>query len=116
MAKLTGSEKQVAWAEDIRAKMAGLFKAERDRDVAKAEERFADDAERLAKLVARHDGILEDRMAALDEIKTARWFIDWRDAVDFDFDLDDAGILAAQARKIARGLEQEATMQGIRGI
>ena len=114
MAKLSGSEKQIAWAEDIRAKMAELFKAERDLNVAKAEERFADNAERLAKLVARHDGILEDRMAALDEIKTAKWFIDWHDAVDFD--TESAELLAAQTSKINRGLETEASMQRIRGI
>lgn len=114
MTNLTGSEKQVAWAEDIRAKMAELFKAERDRNVARAEERFADNTARLKKLVARHDGILEDRMAALGEIKTAKWFIDWRGAVDFD--AESAELLAAMTSKISRGLEAEATMQEIRGI
>lgn len=87
--KLEGTEKQVAWAEDIRERMVALlaYSAEEARQLAdEAREMYADNPKRQGT-VARKERMAqqaaeraEKLTAALADVTDARWFIDNRDA------------------------------------
>lgn len=118
MKKLNGSEKQIAWAEDIRALMVDVIDAEHDYRVARANGRFAENPERLAASIGRLEAIHEERFENIGQIESAKWFIDNRGAVslakEFGVDGLDPTFLCPEATRVSRIVEHGVTMQRIR--
>ena len=74
MTTLTGTEKQIAWANDIRAKMIESLKTFR----AEWLNAYRNNTEAQDKVNSQCDEI-ETVFASMTETKDAKWFIDYRD-------------------------------------
>ncbi len=118
MKKLSGSEKQIAWAEDIRTLMVDVVNAEHDYQIARANERFAENPEKLAARIDRLEAIHDDRLENIGQIESAKWFIDNRGAVslakEIGIDELDPMFLCTEATRVSRVVEHGVTMQRIR--
>lgn len=89
---LIGSEKQVAWAETIRANM------------------IAGHEDVRAKLASKDDEVAHATMGALDRIvacNSAKWYIDHRDDADTKGML---GYLTTVARRLPKGYDKAAAI------
>lgn len=115
MIEITGTEKQVAWATDIRAKFAAAADALIAEEVRLQEKRIAqtagtsgDKLEKLNKRIEKYAAIIEKYRTKtaeiLDEISSAKWWIEYgradADVVIREFDRVKRGVALGGVTKI----------------
>lgn len=79
MAQLVGSEKQIAWALDIRAQMISLLKGEGEAKI----ERFCAQGKTTPERIAAGRAVVARAIGNIKAVEEARWFIDNRSVAIF---------------------------------